>query len=175
MASAMLHARTLSAVVLSFAALAAAGCGGSGGGGDDESQVKDALTNYTKAVADRDGDKACGLLTKDARTQIETLAKTMGTKNCADTLESVTKGASSSDLDKLGDIEITTVTVDGDKATAKAKIAGEPETTANLIKEDGDWKVAPDGSGSGGGTATAQSPTVATVTAPPTDSSSSTP
>jgi hypothetical protein len=165
MASAMLRARTLSVIVLSFAALAAAGCGGdSSGGGDDESQVKDALTSYAKAVADQDGDKACGYLSKSALAQIQAAEKTAGTKNCADTLEAATKDASSADLKKLGDVEITSVKISGDTASAETKIAGEPSTTAELVKEDGDWKVALEGTD--GGTATANTVEQATATAP---------
>ena len=82
MAMAMLHARTLSIAVLSAAALVAGGCGGDsggggGGGGDDESQIRDVITSYASAVADRDGDKACGYLTDAAREQVEKAAKAL--------------------------------------------------------------------------------------------------
>ena len=163
MAAGMLHARTLSIAALAVVALAAPGCGGddSGAGGDDESQVRDTVTNYASAVADRDGDKACGYLTDAAREQVEKAAKALKADGCAGVMEKVTEGVSSGDRDKLGSLEVTSVKVDGDHATAQTKVEGEDTDPATLLKEGDEWHIDIDPAGSGAATAEA-----ATVTSP---------
>ena len=160
----MLHARRLSVALLSIAALAAAGCGGddSGGGGDDESQVREVVTSYTAAIADGDGDKACGYLSENARAEVDKAAQTLKADGCAGVLEKAAEGATDAEVEKVKNIEVTSVKITGDRATAQTKVEGESGTPAILIKEDGDWKIAPDESK----TATAETPTAATVTAP---------
>lgn len=165
----MLHARKLCLAVLSIAALAAAGCGGDdsggggggGGGGDDESQIRDVVTSYAKAVADRDGDQACGYLTDAARKQLEAVGPAIGANGCPDIMVKVTESASDKEREQLGDLKVTSVEVDGDHATVEVEAAGRKGDPSTLIKQDGTWKIEPT---SGGGTATAA--TAATVTTP---------
>ncbi len=166
MARPMLHARTLSIALLSTAALAVAGCGdddsgGGGGGGGDESQIRDVVSSYATAIADRDGDTACGYLTDAAREQLETLAKTLDVDGCPAVMEKVTEGVSGDDRDKLGNIDVTSVKVDGDHATVQIEAAGEKGDPSTLVKQDGDWRI--DVNVGDAGTATASA---ATVTAP---------
>jgi hypothetical protein len=168
MAVPMLHARTLSIAVLSAAALAAGGCGGDsggggGGGGDDESQIRDVITSYASAVADRDGDKACGYLTDTARKQIEAIADSIDAEGCAGVMEKLTEQASKDDRDQLKDLKVTSVKVEGDRATVQVEAAGEKGDPSTVVKQDGDWKI---DAQMGGGTATAEKPTAATVTRP---------
>jgi hypothetical protein len=168
MAVPMLHRRTLSIALLSAAALAVGGCGGDdsgggGGGGDDESQIRNVITSYAAAVADRDGDKACGYLTDTARQQIEAVADSLDADGCAGVMEKLTEQASSDDRDQLKDIKVTSVKIDGDRATVQVEAAGEKGDPSTVVKQDGDWKIDAD---MGGGTATAEKPTAATVERP---------
>jgi ketosteroid isomerase-like protein len=168
MAARMLHARKLMLAVLALSAIAVGGCGGDdsggggGGGGDDESQVRDVVTSYAGAVADGDGDKACGYLSDSALAQIEKAAEGLKVDGCAGVLEKATEGASDDDIDKVKNMEVTSVKITGDRATAETEVEGEDNSPAMLVKEDGEWKIAPDESP----TATAERPSAATVTTP---------
>src|SRR3954469_7841526 len=126
----MLHARTLSVAVLSIAALALGGCGGDdsgggggGGGGDDESQIRDVVSSYASAIADRDGDTACGYLTAAARQQLVALAKTLKVDDCPAVMRKITEDVSKDDRDKLADLTITSVKVNGDRAVVQVEAA----------------------------------------------------
>jgi hypothetical protein len=180
MAALMRHARTLSVAVLSIAALAVGGCGGDdsgggggggGGGSDDEAQIRDIVSNYATAIADRDGDKACSYLTDAARQQLESLAKTLDVDDCPAVMEKVTEDVSSDDRDKLADITITSVKVNGDRAVVQVEADGVKGDPSTLIKQGDDWKIDVNMNGSGTATAnsatvTAERPSVATVTTP---------
>jgi hypothetical protein len=160
----MLHARTLSLALLATAAMGVAGCGGDdSGGGDDESQIRDTVTSYAAAIADKDGDKACGFLTESARKQVESAGEAIDADGCAEVMEKVTEEASDDDRDQLKDIEVTSVKIDGDRATVQVKAAGETGDPSTVVKEDGEWKIAAD---QDAGTATAETATAATVTSP---------
>jgi hypothetical protein len=159
----MLHARTLSIALLAIAAMGVAGCGGddSGGGGDDESQIRDVVSNYAVAIADKDGDTACGFLTESARKAVESAGEALDANGCAEVMEKATAEASDDERDQLKDIEVTSVKIDGDRATVQVKAAGETGDPSTLVKEDGEWRIA----ANEGGTATAESPTVSTPSA----------
>jgi hypothetical protein len=166
MAECMLHARKLMLAVLALSAVAAGGCGGDdsggGGGGDDEAQVRDVVTSYASAVADGDGDEACGYLSDGALKAIEKAAEAVDADGCAGVLEKATEDASAEDVEQVKSIKVTSVQITGDRATAQTAVAGEDSSPAMLVKEDGDWKIAPDETD----TATAERPTAATVTTP---------
>jgi hypothetical protein len=157
----MLHARTLSLALLATAAMGVAGCGGDdSGGGDDESQIRDTVTSYAAAIADKDGDKACGFLTSSAREQVEAAGEALKADGCGDVLEKVTEEASDDERNELKDIEVTSVKVDGDRATVQVKAGGDSGDPSTLVKEDGEWRIAP---AQDAGTTTAES---ATLTSP---------
>jgi hypothetical protein len=160
----MLHARTFSIALLAALAMGVAACGGddSGGGGDDESQIRDVVSNYAVAIADKDGDTACGFLTASARKQVESAGEAIDANGCGEVMEKVTEEASDDERDQLKDLEVTSVKIDGDRATVQVKAGGETGDPSTLVKEDGEWKIAADE----GGTATAESPSAATVTSP---------
>lgn len=162
----MLHPRTLSLALLATAALGVAGCGGddSGGGGDDEAQVRDLVTNYAAAIADSDGDKACGYLTNDARAQVEAAGKALDVDgDCGAVMDKATEEASDEDRKELEDIEVTSVEVNGDRAVVQVTSGGETGDPSTVVKEDGEWRIA---ANEDPGTATAERPKAATVTTP---------
>jgi hypothetical protein len=154
----MLHLRTLSLALLATAALGVVGCGGddSGGGGDDESQIRDVVRNYAAAIADKDGDTACGFLTESARKQVEAAGAALDADGCGEVMEKVTAQASDADRQQLKDAEVVSVKVDGDRATVQVKAGDETGDPSTLIKEDGEWRIDVD---QGAGTSTAESAT----------------
>ena len=129
-----LHSQVLA--VFAAASLFAAGCGGG-----DEDEVKDAIKDLATAAQDRDYAKVCAGLTDEARKQFERAARQAGGAACPELLKRFDRGGAVSksigDPDKL---KFEKVTVEGDKATVKLKDEKEP---AELVKEDGDWKVLP--------------------------------
>jgi ketosteroid isomerase-like protein len=159
----MLHPRTLSLALLATAALGVAGCGGDdSGGGDDEAQVREVVSDYAAAIADSDGDKACGYLTNDARTQVEAAGKALDVDGgCAEVMEKATAQASDDERKQLENIEITSVEINGDRAVVQVTADGEKGDPSTMVKEDGEWRIAADREP---GTATAERPSAATVT-----------
>ncbi|HEX8073739.1 MAG TPA: DUF4878 domain-containing protein [Thermoleophilaceae bacterium] len=132
----MTRARAI-AVPAAIAALALGGCGG--GESDD---AKSALQDYVDAFAKGDGDRACSLLTKSTRdTFAARVAPITKSKDCATSIDKLSKQAGPELLGALKDAKVSDVKVDGDRATAKLK-SGSSTTTTQLRKEDGDWKVA---------------------------------
>ena len=114
-------------------------------------------------MADRDGDKACGYLTDTARKQIEAIADSLDADGCPGVMEKLTEQASADDRNQLKDIKVTSVKIDGDRATVQVEAAGEKGDPSTVVKQGGDWKI---DAQMGGGTATAEKPTAATVERP---------
>lgn len=127
-----LHSPALA--VVAAASLFAAGCGGS-----DEDDVKGAIKDIATAAQDKDYEKVCNGLTDDVRKQFERGARRAGGGDCKKLLERLDKGgAISKEIGDPDDLKFEKVTVKGDKATVKLKDDPEP---AELVKEDGEWKV----------------------------------
>jgi hypothetical protein len=121
--------RTLLAL-LAATALLAAGCGD-----DDEADVRETLDRYTKAVAAKDYQTICDDLLA------EELTENLRSSNypCETALQRGFGGV------ERPTIEIRSVKLDGDTATAVARSDAanqEPSVdTIRLVKADGDWKV----------------------------------
>src|SRR6266545_2337302 len=121
-----------------FAAALAVACGGSGSGGDqpkdDEAAIRKVVSDFGKAFNDGKAGDLYSLLDAESR------------KNCSqkeiETLLNLVKAFSGN---KKFTAEVTTIRVNGDKATAQvvAAIGDEkqsPEENA-LVKEGGKWKL----------------------------------
>ena len=124
--------RIATALVLVVAALA--GCGG-----DDKKDVEQTVRDFVKATNARDSKKFC----EELVTQ-EFLEQATGAKG--DKAEEACKPLvrSSSRLN-LKLVEISSVTVDGEKARVKAVLdlqEQKQDQVFRLKKEDGDWKLA---------------------------------
>ena len=130
------HRHHSQALAVFAAASIIAGCGGGG----DEDEVKDAIKNLATAAQDKDYAKVCDGLTASVRKQFEQGAARAGGGNCEKLLERLDKGgAISKEIGDPDDLKFKKVTVKDDKATVE--IEGEKEP-AELVKEDGEWKVA---------------------------------
>ena len=165
--------RPLSLLIATSTALALSACGGDDGGGggmgtgtasssssggDDREAITALVTDYTNAFADGDYGKACDLLTDDARDEIEKAAEQLDADGCTEALEKATDGLDDKTKDTLRGLEVTSIDLDGDSAVVKTKLKDSSEQTepATVVKEDGEWRIAPT-AGAQAKTATAQS------------------
>jgi hypothetical protein len=128
----MLLNKALLFVAAGGLALALAACGGS-----DSDDVKASLEDYNQAVANKDADKACDLLSDAAK-------KTIGGRSCVTTLEAGFRLLQPKQLAAFKGTEIKNIKVNGDKATATItfpKDSGVSEQTQTLVKENGEWHL----------------------------------
>jgi ketosteroid isomerase-like protein len=125
--------RGTAALVLSVA-LGIAGCGGDDDGGSDEDKIRSTIDDYASAVRDSDQPRACELLTDEVKAKIEEREG----KQCQSFVTNL--GSFGAD-EQLTSVEATDVSVDGNKATATVKGAGEIEIEVDLIKDGADWKI----------------------------------
>lgn len=120
----------------SFAALLASSLLAAGCGGDDKDKVQDSFKDLAAAAKDKDAEKFCGLLSKDALDSVKKEAK----EECKDAFDKQSLDALAKEAPDPNKIKFDKVTVKDDKATLKVK--GESSET-KMVKEDGDWKVTP--------------------------------
>jgi len=118
----------------------ATGCGGSGG--SDEADVEDTITTYFASLASGDGRQACAQLTGNVARSL--LAEAMEflpelrAVSCSDLAEKLSDSLGGAEQETLESIEVDTVRVNGDSATATI-VGG--TTAAQLTKEDGGWFI----------------------------------
>ena len=127
------------------AVTALAGCGDSGSEpstSSDREQIEAAMTSYLDAVADGDGDKACGHLAAGAQKDLATLA---GGSSCPDAVEQMSEALDGKSREQLRSGRIDRVVIDG--TTAKATVAS--GDTIPLEKSGDAWKVTEFASGGG--------------------------
>lgn len=114
---------------------------GACGGGDDEA-VGDAVRGYLAAVADRDGKRACTLLTRDAQLRtFRTRRAHAGTDHPAQACAAVV--ASFGPLygvERVRRVAVSGIAVEGDRAKARAD-----GFEVELEKAEGEWKLARSG------------------------------
>jgi hypothetical protein len=125
-----------------------AGCGGSGPKTDAEA-VTQTLKDAVGAVANRDGDKACGYLTPDAQRQaaLEVGNGVLGSVSCPALVEQATAFLTPLDKEQIKDLQPQNVQVNG--TSASATLASSPTSAQdseisvqlNLGKIGNDWKI----------------------------------
>jgi hypothetical protein len=110
--------------------------------GSDRDQLEAAATGYMQALADGEGDKACGHLTERAQQDLATI---MDASSCPDAIEKMHAVLDDAQRDKLRDLRVARSRIDG----ARAKVTFAGADTITLARAEGDWKVAEFASGGG--------------------------
>jgi hypothetical protein len=120
-------------------ALVLAGCGTDKP--NDQAQIETALKTYYKAFGTGDSGGACDELAKETREELE---KAGGGKDCTEILDQALKRPDYAKVaPKLASVQVSEVTIAGDKATAKTTVPGVGKPTiVPLKKEAGGWKIA---------------------------------
>jgi len=118
---------------LAVASLLVAGCGSS-----PEDKAESTVSDLASALKDKDGKKACGLLTEDGQAAVALPLITNGTpKGSNDPCIGGVNGLSRTVADALPeDQKFTDVDVSGDAATVLTD-----DGKYELEERDGDWKV----------------------------------
>ena len=124
------------------------GCGG-GGPKTDADQVAQTLKGAASAVADGNGDKACGYLTPDAQrqAQLQVGNSVLGSVDCPTLVKRATAFMAPLDRQQIKDMEPQNIAVNG--ATASATMATNAGAQAGqgisvqltLQKVGTDWKI----------------------------------
>lgn len=122
------------ALMVALLAVLVVGCGGS--------QPDQAVRDYLKAIAQRDGGRACDQLSPQLRADIErSPAASRAGRSCADVMglaSGLDPALSTKEVDELA----IDVDESGDRATAQLKNPLSRRREAlELVKDDGDWKI----------------------------------
>jgi len=126
--------RGLIVVLAVAAATTGIGACGSDDSGNDEATIKQVLTDYTAALAAGDGEKACGFVAEEGKKQLEQV----GGGDCVKAISALSQLIPAPEKAKLTDLEIVSVRIDGDRATAEIRGADRP---AQLQKVDDNWLI----------------------------------
>jgi hypothetical protein len=127
--SRLVHCARLTLMTLA-AAVAVLGCG------PEEAGPAEAIDAYLTALATNEGQKACDLLTVEARAQ---LVEDAGNTDCpalVDTFHTFLRG----DAERLKDADVGTVSATGDEATALVALEGHT-TQVSLRRVTGEWRI----------------------------------
>jgi hypothetical protein len=119
-----------------------AGCGGGGAPKSDADAVGQVVKDAAQAVADRDGDKACGYLTPDAQrqAQLRVGVAALGDIDCPTLIQRATAFLTPLDRKRIESLEPANVQVNGTSASATAAAEG-TSIQLNLQKVGDDWKI----------------------------------
>src|SRR3954454_4329302 len=125
-----------------------AGCGG-GAPKSDADAVSQVLKDAAHAVADSDGDKACGYLTPDAQrqAQLQVGAGALGQVDCPTLVKRATAFMAPLDRQQIKNLEPQNIQINGTSASAtlatKAIQQGTQSTSVQLTlaKIGSDWKI----------------------------------
>lgn len=120
--------RVLVAVLAPLAASALGLTAGCGGDGPD-----DAVTGFADAVAEGDYDAACNYLSAE----IQAAAEDEG--GCSEGLE---VALTDEDVSQAESLEAEVIEETDDTATVESSTEGEAPEEVELVKEDGEWKIA---------------------------------
>lgn len=131
--------RRLVLIALSILLVAAiTACGGSDG--SDEDGVRAAISGYFDGLVAGNGEEACEHVSTEGRIELAELAAISGIDavGCATIVEEIGGGIGADDADRLANIEVVRVEIDGNRAKARIKGATvEPV----LIRSDGVWLI----------------------------------
>ena len=126
------------AAIAAVAALAFAGCGAQ----SDDEKIRAAVTDYYKAFAAGDGEKACAQLSDKARDQFTLRSRAPGCP--AAVARAVERPDVKKFRNRLGDVSIQGVDVNGRTATADVSAIGS-KTKVPLVRDGETWKIDSEG------------------------------
>jgi hypothetical protein len=131
--------RTVPALAL---VLSVSACGDDGAAGSPA----DAVRSYNAAVADGDGERACGHLEETAREELQSSSQGAIRGSCAKVVEALAAFYDEATKERLRDAKVQ-ADPQGDRATATfrapAALGGpDREQSYELRRVDGDWKIA---------------------------------
>src|SRR3954452_16948488 len=127
-----------------------AGCGGGGAPKSDADAVAQVLKDAAKAVADKDGEKACSYLTPDAQrqAQLQVGLGQLGDVDCPTLVNRATSFMTPLDRQQIKNLQPTNVQLNGGAASATltsqqtGTAQGQPiSVQLNLQKVGSDWKI----------------------------------
>jgi hypothetical protein len=126
-----------------------AGCGGGGGPTSDADAVGQVLKDAAKALADGDGDKACGYLTADAQrqAQLQVGAAALGDADCPTVVKRATIILTPLERKQIESLEPSNIRVNGTgaSATMATQVGAAPgqgmSVQLNLQKVGEGWKI----------------------------------
>lgn len=129
--------RTIPAALGAAAAvvLALTGCGGP----TDEQQIRSRVDELVTAYADKDGAKACALMTPAAQKTIQARAGLVRGKNCAETLTNVASLPTGELARSTRKFHAGKVVIDGKEAGVVIVPSTPGTKPTRLIKVDGEW------------------------------------
>jgi hypothetical protein len=117
--------------------LGLAGCGGET---TEEDKVRSALVDFSRALADADGDKACKLMTDEFKLLFAGNTDT-NAKDCSAAVRTAAAALDKPTADALRAVEVTDVKITGETATAKVARSQGVNDTQPLRKLSGKWLV----------------------------------
>ncbi len=109
---------------------------------EDDAAVRAAIQQYIDAFVQRDGEKACALMTPEvADAFLAAVKDRIDATDCADAFEKAAASGGDDLATLFKQAKVASVAVEGDKATAQLAVLG---TTIPILMEriDGEWKVA---------------------------------
>ena len=122
-----MHRRLL---LLPLILLAFSGCGSS-----DEDAVRDVVTNYAKAISERDAKTVCRLMVPKAQMMFQVVGK-----DCETAMDLSLKKTPDSTLRAARAVRIASVRITGNRAVAEYRDRG---GSNKLQKIDGHWAIEP--------------------------------
>ena len=128
-------------ILITAAALAMAGCGDD----DEASSPEGAVQAYNEAVADGDGERACGYLDQAAQEELRQATQGDARGSCPQIIDLISAFYDDATKDRLRDTEVEADT-EGDRAAARftspAGFGGpDREQTMELRRVGDEWKI----------------------------------
>ena len=122
------------AAFASFAAVALLACGGDG---ESQDSPEDVTEQFLTAIAEKDAEGACQLVSSDALDAIEA----QGQGDCEEVVTQLSGEVTEDDRKQVDEATYEVTEEDENSATVTATRPDGDEETFQLVNEDGEWKI----------------------------------